>query len=105
MSFPADYDTSEDITADVDAAVAADKGLVLLGYSVHENAGTPAVATIHILDGATVAGGTEVAAVKLAADGAKTIWFGDRGIATPAGLSIEVVGGQVTCVLYYKVMP
>lgn len=105
MSFPADYVVNEAVVADWDAAVAADKGLVLLGYSCHESDGTPAVATIHIVEGATGAGGDQVASVKLAANAAKTIWFGDRGIAVPGGLSVDWVEGTLDIVLYYKVMP
>lgn len=93
------------VTADVDAAVAADKGLVLMGYSLTENAASAAAATVYVVNGATGAATTKVAYIELAANGSETRWFGEAGIYCPLGLSIDSVAGSVSAILYYKVRP
>lgn len=105
MSFPADVELNAAVTADVDAAVAADKGLVLLGYSIRESAGSAAVATAYIVNGATGAAAGKVVYVELAANASETVWFGEQGIACPLGLSIDHVAGTLDVALYYKVHP
>lgn len=95
--------TSASVVADVNAAVAAQGGLRLVGYSIQESAGTPAAAACKIVHGATVGGGTNVAFVKLAASGSTTVSFGPAGIACPNGISFDWVSGQVDVALYYVV--
>lgn len=96
------YDINAGISADVEPAVAAAAGLRLMGYSARESAGTPAVATFNIIVGATVAGGSAIWTVELAADASDHEWFPPAGIDAAAGLSIEVVAGTVDVILYYK---
>lgn len=93
------------VTADDDLAVAANKGLFLLGYSIKESAGSPAVATGNIVHGVDVATGQKVVYVELAANASDTKWFGDTGIYCPAGLTIDHVAGTFDIILYYRVAP
>lgn len=96
-------DVNAALVADVDAAVAAATGLVLMGYSCKESAGAAAAATFRVMHGATVAGGTEVVTQELAANGSDKTWFGPDGIACPNGISIDWIAGTVDVNLYYKV--
>ena len=98
-----EVDRNAGITADVNAAVAAAGGLRLTGYSCRESAGAAAAATIAIVHGATVAGGTQVVYVELAANGSETVWLGDAGISVDSGISIEVIAGTADVNLFYKV--
>jgi hypothetical protein len=104
LSGGASYDLNAGITADVEPAVAAVSGkrLVLVGYSCRESAGSPAVAALNIVNGAAVSGGDAIIPIELAANGSEMKWFGPEGIATPDGLSIEVVAGTVDITLFYK---
>jgi hypothetical protein len=97
-------DVNSGILADVEPAVAAATGLRLTGYSCRESAGTPAVAAFNIVNGATVAGGTQIAVIELAANASETVSFGDSGIDAANGLSIDVVAGTVDVNLFYKVV-
>ncbi|MGZ5029032.1 MAG: hypothetical protein ACXWAT_10150 [Methylobacter sp.] len=92
------------IVADVNAAVAAQAGLRLMGYSAKESAGTPAAATFAIKHGATVAGGTDVVYQNFAASGSTLQWFGDSGIACPNGISLDWLTGQVDVAIFYKIV-
>lgn len=94
-------DVNTGILANVDAAVAAATGLVLMGYSVRESAAAAAVATVQIVHGATAAGGTAVVEVELAANESKTQWFGRDGIPVASGISLNVTAGTVDVDLYY----
>lgn len=86
-------------SADV-AAVAAATGLRLLGYSVRESAGSAAVASFNLRNGSTVAGAI-VAVEELAADTAKTVWFGGNGIACASGIFLDRVAGDTEIVIYH----
>ena len=92
------------ITADVNAVVAAQAGLRLMGFSSKESAGTPAAATFRIINGATGATNAPIVNVNHALSTSNTQWFGPDGINTPAGLSIDWLTGQVDVVLFYKVV-
>ena len=91
------------ITTDQEAIVAAAVGLVLMGWNARESAGTPAAATVRILNGATVAGGTSLLTVELSADQSAGEWYGPGGLDSPNGLSIEVIAGGVDVDTYYKI--
>ncbi len=104
MSFPADVELNAAVVADVDAAVAADPNLILLGYSVRESKSAEAVATIVIVNGATGAAAGKLVHIELAASTSETVWLGDRGIHCPLGLSIDWITGEVDISLYYKVL-
>ena len=67
------------VAADVDAAVAADANLVLMGYTYAETTGSPA-------------------------SGGGSMWFGDRGIPCPLGISVDFVTGTINLTIYYKVL-
>ena len=99
----ASVDVNALIVADVDAAVAAQAGLRLVGFSAKESAGTPAAATAVIVHGATGAGGTAVAYVNFAASGSTTVWLGD-GIDCASGISIDWLTGRLDIALFYKVV-
>lgn len=100
----ASVDVNDALAADVDAAVAAAAGLRLVGWAARESAGAAAVATFRIVHGATVAGGTTVVPVELAANGFASAWYGPEGIAVPNGLSIDVIAGTVDVELFTKVV-
>lgn len=94
-------DVNAGIIVDVEPAVAAAANLVLMGYSCRESDAVAGTATFRILHGATVAAGTELVAVELAADKSEVKWFGPRGIACPNGLTIDHILGTVDVTLYY----
>ncbi|MCK9622138.1 MAG: hypothetical protein M0R47_16580 [Methylobacter sp.] len=100
----ASVDVNAAVTANVDAAVAAQAGLRLVGYSAKESAAIPAAATFSIVHGATGAGGASLVHVNFAAAGSSTVWFGDDGIDAPNGLSIDWLTGQVDVNLFYKLV-
>ncbi len=93
-------DVNEGISADVEAAVAAATGLRLVGVSVRESAGTAAAATVRIMEGATVAAGTGIMTIELAANEERTIWLWP-GIECEGGLTIDVIAGTVDVYLYH----
>lgn len=94
--------TSLAVIADADAKVAAAPGLRLVGFACRESAATAAVAAFNIVRGATVAGGTVLVPVELAANGSMSDWFGPEGIDASTGLSIDWIAGTVDIVLFYK---
>jgi hypothetical protein len=85
-------------TADI-AAVAAAANLRLMGFTVRESAGTPAVATLAIRHG-TVATDTIIAPVSLIASDTKTAWFGPQGIPCASGIYVDRIAGNTTITLY-----
>lgn len=93
-------DVNAGVTADVDAAVAAASGLRLVGFTVRESDGTPAVATGQVVNGATVAGGTAIATFELAANESKTYWMWP-GIDAASGITVDHIGGTFDIELYY----
>lgn len=98
----ASIDLNNDITADVDAAVAASNPLRLMGYSVRENKSVAAVYAGRIVNGATGAATGTIVFLEGAADTSDTVWFGDDGIACPLGLSIDWIAGEFDVALFYK---
>lgn len=101
----ASADVNTGIAADVEPAVAAATDLRLMGFACRESAGTPAVAAFNVIHGATVAGGSVVVPVELAANGSTSAWFGPQGIAVASGISIEVVAGTVDVILFHMATP
>lgn len=93
-------DVNAALAADAEAAVAAAPGLRLVGWNIAESAGTPAVATFRIMHGATVAGGTVIAVIELAADKSENFWCWP-GIACPNGLTIDRVAGTADVQLFH----
>ena len=89
-------------TADVDAAVPARETLRIMGYSISESEAIPGAAELRIVDGATAAGATTIAAEHLAGDESKTVWFGPRGVDARGGISIDMVSGNVDITIYYE---
>lgn len=90
------------VASNVNAAVAATKGLRLMGYTLHEASGGPAPVEMHLVNGATVAGGTPVSVAKVPVDGSDKAWFGPNGVDCRNGISIEAVAGSMDIVIYYK---
>lgn len=91
-------------TADVDALVAANASLRLMGYSVRESKSVAAAATVQIVNGATGAAAGKVVTIELALDTSKWAWFGPNGISCPLGISIDWVDGEVDIYVYYTVV-
>lgn len=98
----AQTDVNDNISANVDAAVAAAPNLRLLGFAYRERAGTPAAAAFRIVHGATVAGGTTLVPVEVAANESGVVWFGEPGLAAANGLSIAVEAGTLDVELFYR---
>lgn len=94
-------DVNAGVTADVDAAVAAGPGLRLMGLAWREVAGSAAVATFTVVNGAVAATGTLLIPVEVAANGSGYAWFGPHGLAATGGLSIDHVAGAVDVTLFY----
>lgn len=90
-------------TADVDLAVAADAGLVLMGFCVAETAASPAVAEVYIINGAD-GDGDVVAPVFCAASATHSQWFGPAGIACPNGITIERIAGETSVTVWYRIV-
>lgn len=90
------------IAADVPAAVGAEAGLKLVGFAARESAGVPAITKARILNGVTVAGGTEIVPITLPASGFATGWFWP-GIAADNGLTINWASGTMDLDLFYLV--
>lgn len=82
-----------------DAYLIGGRGL-LMGWSIVENAGTPAVASFQILDGITN-GDRAMMAVGVLASGASTVWFGPQGILFERGLYIKKISGSWTGGIFY----
>ena len=81
---------------------AATTSLRLLGWSIREDAGTPAVATVvlrHDADG-TCDGTGVIAFIELAANGSDQMSYGDRGLAIASGVCADILAGSVSVVIY-----
>ena len=89
--------------ADVEPAVAAAGGLRLLGWSIRESAGSEAVATARIMNGATVSGGTAVAQIELAASNSESQWLWP-GIDCQNGISFDRIAGTFDICIYWAIM-
>ncbi len=70
----------------------------LMGWSVGEADGTPAVASFLLREGG--ASGKIVAVVELAANGSNVAWFGPMGIHVNGDLYFDIVGGTVQGAVY-----
>lgn len=100
--FKASLDENISVAANVDAAVAAQAGLCLVGYSCREK--LSAVAAFNIIHGATGATGTQAVNVRLTGDGTETKYLGESGIDCPDGISIERLAGTFDVTIHYKVL-
>ncbi len=98
----ASVDVNAAVAANVEAAVAAATNLRLMGYSCRESDGSPAVATFRIFHGATVAGGTAVVVIELAANASETVWFGPDGIDMASGISVDHIAGTFDVNLFHS---
>lgn len=92
------------VAADDDATVAADAGLRLLGVSISESAGTPAVCEGKVVNGATGTAAGKVVTFSLAASTSITQWFGPGGIACPLGISIDREAGTFDIAVHYIIV-
>lgn len=84
--------------------VAATTGLRLMGYSIQESSGTPAVATLTIRHG-TANTDTVVVYGKFAASESKTEWFGPQGIPVSSGVYLERITGNTTTSIWTATVP
>ena len=101
---PVLVDINAAIGANVDAAVAANANLRLIGFTWNETAGTPAAAEGAIVNGATGAAAGKVGYFGGAASAGGGQWFGDRGIPCPLGISIDWTSGAINVCIYYKIL-
>jgi hypothetical protein len=85
------------------AVIAPTTGLRLLGFSITEDAGSPAVARASIQEGASAAINTEIAGINLAASGSLNLWFGEHGIPCPGGIYLNRISGTTRAVFYTRV--
>lgn len=85
-------------TADAQG-VAAATNLRLVGYSITENAGSPAVARLVLRNGTTT-GGAEMFDVQIAASSSTVQWFGVTGPRCPLGIFVDRVSGTTKLTLY-----
>jgi len=93
-------DDNPAVTADVDAAVAANGALRIYGYSCRESAGSAAAATFRIIHGATGASGAVIETVELSANESRgELW--EKGIPCPNGISIDHIAGTVDVHIRY----
>ena len=95
--------TAAAVAADVEPAVAAAGGLRLIGWSIRESAGSEAVATMRLMNGATVSGGTAIAQIELAASNSKDHWMWP-GVDCRNGISVDVIAGTFDVCVYYAYM-
>ncbi len=98
---PAGYTVVPALTV-ADLAVVTGR-VTLMGWSLMEDAGTPALASLYLRDG-TTATAPIVAAIKVPASGNNSFWFGDidnGGIILKNGLFLDMVAGSVSGALYY----
>lgn len=103
MGIAVEVDLNAAVVADVDAAVAANDKLFLYGYSAKEGAGTPAIASFSIVNGATGAAAGKVVHVALLASTSETVIF-ERPIACPLGISVDWIAGDIDIILYHKTL-
>lgn len=82
------------------SSVVVSGGGRLLGYSLQENAGTPAAAAVTLYDGIS-AGGEVLHKIGIPLSGVVNPWFGPQGINFRAGLFIGPYTGSLTGVLYF----
>lgn len=86
--------------ANVDAAIPAATGQILVGFAARESAAGAAVATFTIMHGATVGAGTSVYPVELNPNESRSEWFWP-GIDVRNGVSINVMAGTVDVDLFF----
>lgn len=93
----ASSDVNTGVTGDVADAIAANDGLVLLGYSCRESDASPAVATFRLLSGSDA-----IIYEELAANASNVEWFGPNGIAVPGGITIDHITGTFDVTIFYR---
>ena len=84
-----------------DLAISTSKPSRLLGWTAVESAGTPALATAVIRDGADV-NGAPIAYIGLLASGGGSQWFGPQGIVCPNGIFLDRVTGTTTITVFVE---
>ena len=97
---PAAYKTIP-LTTTADILVITGR-ITLLGWSLVEDAGTPALASAYIKDGTTAAS-VIVAGIKMAASGSSQQWFGDidnGGLVLNTGLFFDMIAGSMSGAIY-----
>lgn len=71
---------------------------ILYGWSIRENAGTPAAAEALLRSGSAV--GPIVGVIDLAANGSTTVWFGPQGLRVPDGIFVDAIAGSLEGAIY-----
>lgn len=72
----------------------------LLGYSIREDAGTPAAAAVSFYDGVST-GGRIFHSISLPAGGAANLWFGPQGIQFNTGFYVGGYIGSLFGTVYF----
>lgn len=103
MENPALCVESLNVTANVDAAVAANSGLLFVGYAVRESKSVPALLTANIILGAVASTGLIMVPISLLASTYDMQWMGSGAYASD-GISIELIAGEADFVLYYRIV-
>ena len=86
------------VTADATVQDVPAGGLTkLFGWSIQENAGSPAVAAFLIRAGS---GGVIHGGASLAASGSSTVWFGPNGVDVYGDIYFDLTAGSVTGAVY-----
>ena len=94
------YKTLASGTADSEAFITANAGLLLGAVFMSEDAA--GTAGVKVYDGATISGGTAVCGKSLAANEIATIWLGE-GINCPNGITLDRTSGTTTITVAYRI--
>ena len=87
------------IGADVEPALAGAKNRRLAGFAIRESAAAAAVG--RLLHGATVTAGRQFYAATYAASARDSMWFGEKGLGIPNGVSVDWVSGAFDLTLVW----
>lgn len=74
---------------------------LLMGWSLAENAGTAAAATVNIYRGTAATAANKVAVVELAANGSADLWLGPQGVFCRDGIYVELAAGSTEVIIYH----
>lgn len=90
---------AEELSSGTGDVTVRDTGTNFYGYSIRENAGSPAAATVIVRNGTT---NTDpiVAVIEIAADDDDDAWYGPQGIRCEDGLRVERSAGTTEGAVY-----
>ena len=85
------------------AAVVPTPLLRLIGFSITETTGVPAVSSVSIQEGTGTDLTKEICAISLAASESRTIWLGENGVPCPGGIWVNRTSGTTRVTIHYRV--